>query len=51
VVFEKRLSPTLRMIEDVYRDRKTNKKIMMQKKEEYKAVMDQIKKLESEIEM
>ena len=49
VVFEKRLSPTLRMIEDVYRDRKTNKKIMMQKKEEYKAVMDEIKKLEAEL--
>ena len=49
VVFEKRLSPTLRMIEDVYLDRKTNKKIMMQKKEEYKAVMDEIKQLESEL--
>jgi len=49
VVFEKRLSPTLRMIEDVYLYRKTNKKIMMQKKEEYKAVMDEIKQLESEL--
>jgi len=49
VVFEKRLSPTLRMIEDVYLDRKTNKKIMMQKKEEYKQVMDEIKRLESEL--
>ena len=49
VVFEKRLSPTLRMIEDVYLDRKTNKKIMMQKKEEYKAVMDEIKQLELEL--
>jgi hypothetical protein len=37
------------MIEDVYLDRKTNKKIMMQKKEEYKAVMDEIKQLESEL--
>jgi DNA polymerase elongation subunit (family B) len=34
VVFEKRLSPTLRMLEDVYADRKKNKKIMMDKKEE-----------------
>jgi DNA polymerase elongation subunit (family B) len=49
VVFEKRPSPTLRMLEDVYADRKRNKKIMMQKKEELKEVLDQIKKLESEI--
>jgi len=49
VVFEKRKSPTLRMLEDVYADRKKNKKIMMQKKEELKEVQDQIKKLESEI--
>jgi DNA polymerase elongation subunit (family B) len=49
VVFEKRPSPTLRMLEDVYADRKKNKKIMMQKKEELKEVLDQIKKLESEI--
>jgi DNA polymerase elongation subunit (family B) len=48
VVFEKRPSPTLRMLEDVYADRKKNKKIMMQKKEELKDVMDEIKKLESE---
>jgi DNA polymerase elongation subunit (family B) len=49
VVFEKRPSPTLRMLEDVYADRKKNKKIMMQKKEQLKEVLDQIKKLESEI--
>jgi len=49
VVFEKRYSPTLKMLDDVYADRKKNKKIMMQKKEEYKAVMDEIKKLESEL--
>jgi DNA polymerase elongation subunit (family B) len=49
VVFEKRLSPTLRMLEDVYADRKKAKKIMMDKKEELKVVMDRIKKLESEI--
>jgi DNA polymerase elongation subunit (family B) len=49
LVFEKRLSPTLRMLEDVYADRKKNKKIMMQKKEELKVVMDRIKKLESEL--
>lgn len=49
VVFEKRYSPTLKMLDDVYADRKKNKNIMMQKKEEYKAVMDEIKKLESEL--
>jgi len=49
VVFEKRYSPTLKMLDDVYADRKKNKKVMMQKKEEYKAIMDEIKKLESEL--
>lgn len=49
VVFEKRMSPTLRMLEDVYADRKKNKKIMMQKKEDLKVVLDKIKKLEGEI--
>ncbi len=49
VVFEKRKSPTLIMLEDVYADRKKNKKIMMQKKEELKSVVDEIKKLEAEI--
>ena len=49
VVFEKRNSPTLQMLEDIYNERKRNKKIMMQKKEEYKAVMDEIKLLESEL--
>ena len=49
VVFEKRPSPTLRMLEDVYADRKKNKKIMMNKKEELKEVLDEIKKLEAEI--
>jgi DNA polymerase elongation subunit (family B) len=47
VVFEKRSSPTLRMLEDVYADRKKNKKIMMAKKEELKEVLDEIKRLES----
>lgn len=49
VVFEKRPSPTLRMLEDVYADRKKNKKIMMQKKEELKDVLDEIKRLESDL--
>ncbi len=49
VVFEKRKSPTLIMLEDVYADRKKNKKIMMQKKEELKEVLDEIKRLEAEI--
>ena len=49
VVFEKRSSPTLRMLEDVYADRKKNKGVMMDKKEELKKVLDEIKKLESEL--
>jgi len=49
VVFEKRYSPTLKMLDDVYADRKKNKKIMLKKKEEYKAIMDEIKKLEAEL--
>jgi DNA polymerase elongation subunit (family B) len=49
VVFEKRISPTLNMLEDVYADRKKNKNIMLKKKEDLKEVMDEIKKLESEL--
>lgn len=49
VVFEKRKSPTLKMLEDVYADRKKNKNIMMDKKEELKKVLDEIKKLEDSI--
>jgi DNA polymerase elongation subunit (family B) len=48
-VFEKKLSPTLRMLEDVYADRKTNKKIMMSKKEELNDVLEEIKRLEAEL--
>jgi DNA polymerase elongation subunit (family B) len=48
-VFEKRKSPTLKMIEDVYYDRKAKKKIMMKRKEELKEVLDQIRELESEL--
>ena len=50
VVFKKHMSPTLRMLEDVYADRKKAKKVMMTKKEEHKAVLDEIKQLESELE-
>jgi DNA polymerase elongation subunit (family B) len=49
VVFEKRFSPTLKMLEDIYADRKRNKNIMLQKKEELKEVMDEIKRLEAEL--
>ncbi len=49
VVFEKRLSPTLKMLEDIYADRKYNKNIMMSKKEELKKVLDMIKELENDI--
>ena len=48
-VFEKRKSPTLNMLEDVYADRKKAKKVMMDKKEELKSITDQIKELEFEL--
>jgi DNA polymerase elongation subunit (family B) len=48
-VFEKRISPTLNMLKDVYADRKKAKKVMMDKKEELKSITDQIKELESEL--
>jgi len=48
-VFEKRNSPTLQMLEDIYNERKRNKNIMMIKKEEYNDVMEEIKMLESEL--
>jgi hypothetical protein len=37
------------MLNDVYNDRKKNKKIMMQKKDELKKVLDEIKALEAEL--
>lgn len=49
VVFEKRESPTLKMIADVYKDRKTNKNIMMDKKEELKKIQNEIKELEESL--
>mgnify|MGYP001349767498 CR=1 FL=1 len=49
VVFEKRRSPTLRMLEDVYADRKKAKKVMMDKKEELNEIDLEIKKLEAEL--
>ncbi len=45
-VFLKRNSPTIQMLEEVFADRKKNKKIMMQKKIEYADTMVEIKKLE-----
>lgn len=48
-VFVKRLSPTLQMLEDVYADRKKNKKVMMEKKEELNDILLEISKLESEL--
>jgi len=48
-VFEKKMSPTLQMLEDVYADRKKNKKIMMAKKEELNDVLLEIKRLEAEL--
>ena len=49
VVFVKRISPTINMLEEVYADRKKNKKIMMSKKDELKRVDDEIKRLELEL--
>ena len=49
-VFKKIMSPTLRMIEDVYIDRKKAKKIMMNKKEEYESVMNEIRELEKDLD-
>lgn len=46
-VFEKRMSPTLNMLEDVYKDRKTNKNIMMEKKNELNEIQLKIKELEA----
>jgi DNA polymerase elongation subunit (family B) len=51
VVFEKRHSPTICMLEDVYADRKSAKKKMFQAKEELKKVKDEIAKLEAELEL
>jgi DNA polymerase elongation subunit (family B) len=49
VVFEKRPSPTLRMLEDVYADRKKAKKEMMGKKDEYYKILEEIKQLEESL--
>ncbi len=48
-VFKKETSPTLRMLEDIYAERKKTKKIMLSKKEELEKVLDEIKQLEAEI--
>lgn len=48
-VFNKRRSPTIRMLEDVSIDRKKNKKIMLSKKEELKEILEEIYRLESEL--
>jgi DNA polymerase elongation subunit (family B) len=48
-VFEKRRSPTIRMLEDVYADRKKNKKLMMERKEELAELKNKIKELEAEL--
>lgn len=49
VVFKKKDSPTIKMLQDVFADRKKNKKIMLQKMEELKKVNDEIKRLEAEL--
>ena len=49
VVFRKRNSPTIRMLKDVSFDRQSAKKTMMQKKDELKKVLDEIKALEAEL--
>lgn len=50
-VFEKRVSPTIQMLQDVFKERKSFKKEMMKYKEEYSNVLDQIKELEMSLEM
>jgi DNA polymerase elongation subunit (family B) len=50
VVFEKRKSPTLTMLEDVYADRKKAKRTMFDKREEMEAILEEIKKLEAELD-
>ena len=49
-VFRKKRSPTIKMLEDVYSDRKKNKKIMMDKKNELSKVLEEIKLLERELD-
>lgn len=46
-VFNKRVSPTIKMLRDVFADRKVNKKIMLTKKDELNAIKEQIKELEA----
>jgi DNA polymerase elongation subunit (family B) len=48
-VFRKRESPTIKMLNDVYIDRKKAKKTMMDRKEELKSILDEIKELEKEL--
>jgi len=48
-VFNKRCSPTINMLKDVFADRKKNKKIMMAKKDELTDILNEIKQLESEL--
>ena len=48
-VFRKKKSPTLKMLENVYADRKKNKKIMMSKKIEIDELEKELKRLEEEI--
>jgi DNA polymerase elongation subunit (family B) len=48
-VFNKKISPTLNMIQEVYADRKKNKKKMFAKKEELKQVEMEIKELEAQL--
>ena len=50
VVFKKENSPTLIMLEEVYKDRKMNKKKMMEKKMEVKKLTRELEKLKSSIE-
>jgi DNA polymerase elongation subunit (family B) len=48
-VFEKRVSPTIKMLKDVYADRKKHKKMMMGKKEELKKLQNELKELENSL--
>ena len=48
VVFYKRDSPTIKMLQDIFKDRKKNKNIMLSKKIELEKIEKEIKQLESE---
>jgi len=49
VVFNKRNSPVIKMLEDVFSDRKKAKKVMLSKKDELSKIQEEIKLLENSL--